>query len=423
VQLFSRLGPAVPRSRPSWADARITAAGAVAYALTAPGQTAAVSVFVDPLVAELDVSRAAVSTAYLVGTLAGAAALPLVGRAMDRRGARPVLLAVGAVFGAVLVALSAVTGVVGLTGGFVGIRFAGQGALTLLATTLVAYHVQRRLGTAIGIVTAVGSAAISLAPIGLEMLIAGHGFRAAWLVQGLVVWTVILPLAWWGVPARNHGAPVAADRAPPAARPGAARRAVLRTPMFWVLAGGVGVLSLVSTALTFHQVDVLGERGLSPAEAAATFLPQTVAGLLSTLVVGVLLDRISPRPVMIGSMVVLVVALVAGGQIGPGWGAVLYGTALGVAGNSFRTVEAAALPRYFGTDSLGEIRGIVHAVAVAASAVGPVALALGHNGTGSYRPLLLALTVLPLGLLVAAALCPEPEPVEVTPTGGGAAVT
>lgn len=127
---------ALPRAGSSsgWADARVTAAGAIAYALTAPGQTAAVSVFVDPIVAELGVSRSVVSTAYLVGTLAGAAALPLIGRAMDRFGASPMLLAVGAVFGAVLVGLSAVSGVVGLTAGFVGIRFAGQGALTLIAT-------------------------------------------------------------------------------------------------------------------------------------------------------------------------------------------------------------------------------------------------------------------------------------------------
>ena len=397
-----RAGP----SSGGWADARITAAGAIAYALTAPGQTAAVSVFVDPMVAELGLSRSVVSTAYLAGTLVGAAALPMVGRAMDRVGARPMLLVVGAVLGAVLVGLSAVTGVVGLTAGFVGIRFAGQGALTLIATTLVAYHVQRRLGTAIGIVTAVGSAAISLVPIGMEALIAGTDFRTAWLVQGLVVWAVILPLAIWGVPARRRSGPPSTTESTAASRPSARR--VLRVPMFWMLCTGIGVLSLVGTALTFHQVDILGERGLSSAQAAATFLPQTLAGLGSTLLIGMALDRVSPRPVMVGSMVMLVVALVAGGHIGPGWGAVLYGVALGVAGNSFRTVEAAALPRYFGTDNLGEIRGIVHTVAVAASAVGPLMLAVGREWADSYRPLLLWTTVAPLVLIIGIVLVAEP---------------
>lgn len=153
---------------------------------------------------------------------------------------------------------------------------------------------------------------------------------------------------------------------------------------------------------------VLSERGLSSAQAAATFLPQTLAGLGSAPLIGMALDRISPRPVMIGSMMMLVVALVAGGFVGPGWGAVVYGVALGVAGNSFRTVEAAALPRYFGTDNLGEIRGIVHSVAVAASAVGPLMLAVGREWVESYRPLLLGATVLPAVLIIGIVLVAEP---------------
>uniref|UniRef100_UPI001BDCFEA3 MFS transporter n=1 Tax=Pseudonocardia sp. H11422 TaxID=2835866 RepID=UPI001BDCFEA3 len=312
-----------------------------------------------------------------------------------------------------------------LTAGFIGIRLAGQGALTLAATTLVAYYVGRRLGTAIGLVTATGSAAISLAPIGLEILIAEHGYRTAWLVQGFAVWLILTPLALWGLP-RRPGAPPAAEPPEPQDRPDPTAlepphpqpaaggvAAAVRSAMFWALAGGVGVLSLIGTALTFHQIDLLGERGLTPTQAAATFLPQTVAGLACTLLVGVLLDRVSPRPVMIGSMLALAAALVSAGHLGPGWGAVAYGVVLGVAGNSFRTVEAAAMPRYFGTDAVGAIRGIVHAVTVAGSAVGPLLLALGHSVAGSYRPLLLALTALPLTLIVAIALVPEPRPAAV----------
>lgn len=320
------------------------------------------------------------STAYLLGTLGGAAVKPLVGRALDRHGARAVLLTVGGLFGGVLVALSAVSGVVGLTAGFVGIRFAGQGALTLAATTLIAYYVVRRIGTAVGIVTAVGSAAISLTPLGLERLIAAHDVRLAWFVPGLVVWAVIVPLAIWRPPRSAQArAPADTDQL----RPRSGLGPVLRAPMFWVVTGGVGVLALVGTGLTFHQIAVLGERGLGTAEAAATFLPQTVAGLASTLLVGIVLDRVSPRPVMVGSMVMLVVALAAAAFAAPGWSAVGYGVALGVAGNTFRTVEAAALPRYFGTEHIGAVRGVVHAVTVAASAVGPLLLAVGHGRLGS----------------------------------------
>lgn len=386
-------------------DVRIVTVGAVAYALTAPGQTAVVSVFVDPMVAELGIGREAVAAAYLVGTLAGAAGMPLVGRALDRFGARAVLLATAVLFGAVLMGLAAVGEIVGLTAAFVGIRFAGQGALTLTATTVVAYHVTHRLGTAMGVVSAAGTAGISLAPLLLERVVTLHGPAVGWFVQGVAVWVVLIPLALLGLPRRSPR-PTRSDRA---ATDGTALATILRSPPFWVLTGGVGVLSLAVTALTFHQIDVLGERGLTSVQAAATFLPQTVAGLAATLLVGVVLDRIPAKPVMLGSMVMLIVALVSAGYLRAGWGAVGYGLAVGVAGNAFRTVEAAVLPRWFGTAQIGAARGVVHAVAVAASALGPLLLAVGRTWSDSYRPVLFGLCVLPAALAVVIIVVREPR--------------
>ncbi|MDD9205255.1 MFS transporter, partial [Georgenia sp. 10Sc9-8] len=151
--------PAV-RHRP-WA---VVTAGAVATVMSAPGQTAAISVFTDPLISELGISRHALSTSYLIGTLAGASAMPLIGRALDRFGIGRVMAVVAAVFGGTLMALSLVSGIVGLTAGFIGIRLAGQGALGLAASTAVAVHVTHRRGLALGLTSAVGSAGISLAP-------------------------------------------------------------------------------------------------------------------------------------------------------------------------------------------------------------------------------------------------------------------
>ena len=50
----------------------------------------------------------------------------------------------------------------------------------LTATTLTALWFTRRRGTALGIVSAVGAAGISLAPVVLERLIATTSWRTAW---------------------------------------------------------------------------------------------------------------------------------------------------------------------------------------------------------------------------------------------------
>lgn len=153
---------------------------------------------------------------------------------------------------------------------------------------------------------------------------------------------------------------------------------------------------------------MLGERGLSPAEAAATFLPQTAAGLLTTLLIGYLADRISDRVLIIGSLTVLTVALVAAGFVTPGLSAIGYGVAVGMAGNSFRTIEATAFPNCFGIGHIGAIRGVVHTLAVGGSAFGPLLLALGHDLAGTYRPVLLALTAMPLAAAAFTAAAKHP---------------
>ncbi|WP_367667007.1 MFS transporter [Streptomyces sp. DG2A-72] len=119
--------------------------------------------------------------------------MPLVGRAIDRYGPRRVIAAVGAAFGAILISLSFVTGIVGLTAGFVGVRMAGQGALSLVATTTVAYWFDKRRGLALGITSAVGTAGISLAPLLVERLVSAYGWRQSWAIEGVAVWLIVIP--------------------------------------------------------------------------------------------------------------------------------------------------------------------------------------------------------------------------------------
>jgi hypothetical protein len=67
----------------------ILAAGTFGSFMTLPGQTAGVSVFFDPITADLGISRTWASTAYAAGTLAGILPAPMIGRWIDRRGPDP----------------------------------------------------------------------------------------------------------------------------------------------------------------------------------------------------------------------------------------------------------------------------------------------------------------------------------------------
>ncbi len=393
---------------------RIVALASTATIATAPGQTAAVSAFLDPMISELGLSRSAVSTAYLVGTLTGALAMPFVGRVLDRVGPRRTMAAVGLVFGLVLLGMSAVSGALGLTAGFVGIRLAGQGALGLVATTVTALWFTRRRGLAIGIVTATGSAGISLAPVLLERVIAGVGWRTTWALEGVVVLVVVLPIALLGLRDRpadldqHPDGQVPTEAESRAAGSGLTRAQAMRTPFFWTVLAGVAASGMLCTAVAFHQIALLGERGFSTAAAAANFLPQTAAALVSTLVVGALVDRVSPRWLTTASMGLLVTGLVSGTVVTPGWSSIGFAVAIGGAGGSIRSLESASFPRYFGTTHIGSIRGLVAAVSVGSTAFGPVLFALVRSGTGSFAPALLGGALLPAAIAVLALFISPP---------------
>jgi MFS family permease len=393
---------------------------AVALALTAPGQTAAISVFVDPMLNELGLDRSVIAAAYLAGTLMGALAMPWTGRAIDRLGTRRVMVPVVMVFGAALAGFSLVQDIWGVTLGFLAVRMLGQGALTLIATTAVAVWFDRRRGAALGIVLAIGSVGISLSPLLLERLIADHGWRGVWLLEGLVIWAVLLPIALLGMRDRRRPA-LAAPRdetdgderraAQPTVSAGFTRAQALRSPFFWLVTLAVASAALLTTAVAFHQIDLLAERGLRPTDAAANFLPQTVAGLAATVVMGLLSDRVAPRPLLAASTGLLAASLVMGVWITPGWSAIAFGAMIGFGAGGIRALEASTLPRYFGLAHLGAIRGVVLAVGVGASAFGPILFALGREALGSYGPALLAGASIPIGLTLAAFLvAPPPAP-------------
>ena len=350
----------------------------------------------------------------------GAIALPWVGRALDRFGVRRLMAAIGAVFGAVLVGLSLVSTIVGLTVGFIGIRLAGQGALSLTATTAAALWFQRRRGTAIGLVTAIGSMGISLTPLLIEGVIAELGWRTAWLLEGIVVWLVVIPIALFGirdrpadlgqrldgrspVPSSDSDGGAAGDE-----EAGVTTREASRTGYFWVVTLGTMVSGLLVTAVAFHQISILTARGLSTVEAAANFVPQTVAGLLATLATGVLADRLSPKVLVTAAMGALALSLAWATWVTPGLSAILFGLLLGAAGGSIRAVEAATFPRYFGTRHIGSIRGFVAALGVGATAFGPLLFAWAFDTQGSYTGVLVASVALPVLIIVAAIVVPLP---------------
>lgn len=382
-------------------------------ALTGPGQTIGVSVFIDHFVEDLSLTRSQVSGAYLVGTLVGASFLPMVGRFIDRRGVRRSQIIVGLFFALALVNMSRVNGLLWLAIGFTGIRFLGQGSLSLVSTVTVSLRFRENRGTALGIFSTASGALMILTPVGMAFLISQYGWRSTWLVAAGVIAATVVPLAWFGL----RDMPVGRDREVIAVEPRAGdatigdadehgrsgdfdRAEAMHTRSFWMLAAVTGAASMLGTALNFHQIDLLGEAGFSETAAAALFIPQVFGSTLGGLAVGYLSDRVGTRYIPAAGMVLLIAAHWLAAIVAPGVVVLVYTIVLGAMGATVRTVSATLLPAWFGTTNLGSIQGSLTFFNVGASALGPVALAVVQSGYGSYPPAVMTLSVIPMVALL-----------------------
>jgi MFS family permease len=378
-----------------------------AFAATGPGQTMGLSVFVDPLIADLGISRTEITIAYMIGTLIGAAALPFIGRGLDRFGVRKAMAVIGLAFGTSLIAISFVQGIFGLTAGFVFLRMTGQGALSIAATTVIAAWFIRRRGMVLGIVGAAGSLGITVTPLVANQLINAFGWRTAWQIEGAFILLTIIPMALLLIRNRPedigqlpdggsiHDEPVAPQVSFTAAQ-------ASRTYAFWLIAATVVLANMLATAVAFHQIGLLTSRGLTPTEAAANFVPQVLATLAAMFIVGTLTDRVDGKWLIAGTMTLLSVGLVLGVFVVPGLSAVIFGACIGAAAGGARVIETAELPRYFGIEHLGAIRGRVMGATIAGTAVGPVLFALLQSSSQSYTTSLVISALLPLPLIIGA---------------------
>ncbi len=379
-------------------------------AMTAPGQTAGLSPYTDQLIDNLGVSRTAISFSYLIGTLTGALTMPYFGKLIDRIGSKTAIMAVGIGLAAVLYVASFVSNIFNLTAIYVGLRFFGQGALTLAATTLIAKTVLHRPGLALGVSGAIGAAGVSIAPVGFERLIAFTDFRTAFQIEAVLVLAVVIPLALF-LPGKKSE--VAKDEFTETGSiitvPGMTVIEARKTLGFWMIAMAMITVGLVSTAFGFHLISILGNQGFTPLEAAATFIPQTVGSLVLAVVIGGLTDRFHPKFGVIVAMGSMAISMVMLFLVEPGFLGLVFGFLVGSSQGAMKGVETVALVQYFGRAHIGEIRGWAHSIGLISTALGPILLSLGLDVFGNYYVPAIILMALPITAIVLAVIDKTPR--------------
>jgi MFS family permease len=384
--------------------------GTLGLMMTIPGQTVGVSVFLDNIIDDLGASRASVALLYTLGTLAGALALPFVGRAIDHFGPRSAVGPIAAGLALAALFMAFVDSLPLLAIGFVLLRGFGQGALALVSLHVINIWFVNRRGLAVG-VTGVGFAIATAAfPWLIETLIGAYGWRTSFALLGALVAMTILPLGilfYRGRPelyglTPDGGLMQQGQLVARVLEPAFSAAEAQRTPTFWLLATAVATISALSTALVFHHYDLMATRGIDRATATSAFAYLAWLSASSNLFIGALSDRLGTRFAVVLMLLLQTASLLMASVVTPATlplYAGLLGATMGVSGN----VSGTAFARYFGRRAIGAIKGTAQTLSVGGAAAGPVLLSLAPTYLGDYGAGLWLLAFPPLLLAVASA--------------------
>jgi sugar phosphate permease len=394
--------------------------------LSSPGQSFALSLYLEHLIADLGLSRMALSSLYGAMTLTAAATLPLVGRLADRFDGRYFLACVIVGIGAACLFFSQVTTWIGVAVAFFLLRLLGQGAIGLGNLTVVVRWFRQFRGRALAVVNLGYATGEMIFPTLILGLIAAIGWRGSMMTFAAVYVLVFAPLVLWllrprtaeepfdGEPETEVGVGDEVDEeitdeeadAPPGIDPEEHVDAVadytfgqaLKTPKFWVMALCVSVLPMVVTAVIFHQVALFASLGWAKSLIAPAFVGFAAARVGTTYGTGFVLEHVSSRFGVSAAMVLATLALVS--TVLPVSGAVgsmIYGAGLGAATGGLSTSNQVLWPEYFGTEAVGQIKGAVTAIRNASTAAGPPLVAwliAGHQQFDTAIAVLVGLCVL-----------------------------
>ena len=268
-------------------------------------------VFVESWEGEFDVSVATVSVAASLAVLVNGISQPILGRLVDRFGGRHVMLPALLLLGLSCLAMALVTSVyllIVLYGVVVAIAVGGVSPVT--TSVVVARWFERRRGAAMALLAAgSGVGGLLLIPF-LAYLLIATDWQTAWVVFGMIVLVLGLPLALLVV--RNDpgdlGLHADGDHAVERA---AARRTVPRGPLYvdgwrdsfrsapmWQLSLTFVVCGVTTSAISVHFVRWAGDEGIGPGTAALAFSLLSAVNAGAVLAVGAVSDRMERRTLL-----------------------------------------------------------------------------------------------------------------------------
>ncbi|WP_164730590.1 MFS transporter [Pelagibacterium montanilacus] len=350
------------------------------------GQTVFIALFGAAIRQDFSLSAGQYGMIYTAATLCSAILLVWAGTLADRIPAR--LLGAGAALGAALMclAMSFAPNILVLAIALFGLRFFGQGMLTHNAATALSRWFNRFRGRALAISQLGLNTGEAILPVLVALGIAAMGWRNVWLLAAGFLALVLVPAIltlFANTPEGTRGRGAAANPDAAAADQNATgwtRRQVLSDPLFWPVLIGLLAMPAISTAIFFHQTDLVADKGWGLLTFAAFFPVMSASSVLSSIASGWLTDRFGAYRILPLLLVPALLAYVLIASTSAFWAIPLFFLLSGLTNGANGTVMNALWAELYGTTYLGAIRAIATSAMVLSSAIGPGIVGLFLDG-------------------------------------------
>ncbi|MEM7129136.1 MAG: MFS transporter [Chloroflexota bacterium] len=420
----------------------VVAMGALTMFFTTPGQSDAFGMFMDSFVEDLGWNRGFVSSIYSGATLLSGFMMFFVGRLVDRIGAKWVAILAAALLGIACMVLSFVVSPIMLFGGFFLARFSGKGSMDLAASTLAPQWFIKRRAFSIMLVGLGGTLGGAAFPLFINFLINTYGWRQAYQILAGSLWVIYIPITLLFLIGRPEDVGLVPDaylvskeEQPSSKAPsneqssndwssdeGASselssdetalndaaethtvdeisftQEQAIRTSAFWIVAFALFQASLVGTGIVLHFVSIFKELGFTMTFAAQIMSIKPLIAFVTVVVAGLSLDRIKQQNMVVTvacmAQVVSYIMLIYLSSVSM---AFIYALVSGVSSALLMLSLNVLKPNLFGRRYLGGILGVLVAINVVGSAIGPIVFGTAFDWLGGYTEVILACALMPL---------------------------
>lgn len=368
---------------------------------------AVLSIFVEPMKRDLGWSSTAFGGAVALGGVLAALVSPAVGRALDRTGARLVLVYAVVSTALATMAISQVESLLLFYCLFCFARMNWAGPFDLgLYGALNSWFLARRAQAA-SIATLAQLAGLVAFPLIAQAAMVGASWRSGWIAVGLTVLCIGFLPVWLLLVRRPEDVGVAPEpahgyRTASGSEPAFTRAEALRTRTFWLLALYTALVFPCQAGVNLYQAAHMLERGVSAGTVAAIVSAFSAVSALASFGVGWL-----PRAWPVRHLLAACSALMCVGAIGmlgitSATHALIAAAVFGAGIGAMLTLLPVVWADYFGRASYGAIRGTALSIQVLAQAAGPIAAGALRDAHGDYtRSLMLFAVLAGLGAVVA----------------------